>query len=76
MSRENIIRIKVVHDALEEIANEVVYVGGATVALYADRPAAEARPTDDVDIVIELMHYRDYAAVEERLREKGFENDI
>lgn len=55
--QQNITRIKVVNDALEELADEVVYVGGATVALYADRPAGESRPTDDVDILIELMHY-------------------
>ncbi len=29
MSRESITRIKVVYDALEELANEVVFVGGA-----------------------------------------------
>ena len=75
MSKESITRIKVVYDALEELANEVVFVGGATVALYADRPSGEARPTDDVDILVELMHYRDYAAIEERLRSKGFTND-
>ncbi len=75
MSRESITRIKIVYDALEELANEVVFVGGATVALYADRPSGEARPTDDVDILVELMHYRDYAAIEERLRSKGFTND-
>ena len=68
-------RIKVVYDALEELANEVVFVGGATVALYADRPSGEARPTDDVDILVELLHYRDYAVLEERLRSKGFTND-
>ena len=75
MSRESIARIKVVYDALEELANEVVFVGGATVALYADRPSGEARPTDDVDILVELIHYKDYAAIEERLRSKGFTND-
>jgi len=75
MSRESITRIKVVYDALEELANEVVFLGGATVALYADRPSGEARPTDDVDILVELMHYQDYAAIEERLRSKGFTND-
>jgi len=75
MSRESIGRIKVVYDALEELANEVVFVGGATVALYAERPSGEARPTDDVDILVELIHYKDYAAIEERLRSKGFTND-
>lgn len=57
--RENITRIKAVNDALEELPREVVFVGGATVALYADRPATEARPTDDVDILVELMHHKD-----------------
>lgn len=76
MSRESITRIRVVFDALKELANEVVFVGGATVALYADRPSGEARPTDDVDILVELMHYREYADIEERLRSKGFTNDI
>lgn len=37
--RENVVRIKVVYDALEELGREVVFVGGATVSLYADRPA-------------------------------------
>jgi predicted nucleotidyltransferase len=75
MSKESITRIKVVYNALEELAKEVVFAGGATVALYADRPSGEARPTDDVDILVELMHYHDYAAIEERLRSKGFTND-
>ena len=74
--RENRVRIKVVHDALEELATDVVFVGGATVSLYVDRPAEEARPTDDVDILVELLHYRDYAIVEEQLRKKGFTNDV
>lgn len=76
MSRqENITRIKVVHDALGELAGSCVFVGGATVDLYSTRPAGEVRPTEDVDIIIELLHYTDYAAIEERLRQKGFAND-
>ncbi|HEU4554674.1 MAG TPA: nucleotidyl transferase AbiEii/AbiGii toxin family protein [Chitinophaga sp.] len=73
---QNITRIKAVHQALEELANEVVFVGGATVSLYADRPAEEIRPTEDVDILIELMNYSNYAAIEEKLRLKGFANDV
>jgi len=72
----NIARIKAVHTALEELADSVVYVGGATVSLYRDRPASELRPTDDVDILLEITKYGDYAALEERLRSKGFVNDI
>jgi hypothetical protein len=73
--RENIARLRAVYTALGDLAKEVVFVGGATVSLYANRPAGDTRPTDDVDILIELLHYPDYAAVEERLRAMGFVND-
>jgi hypothetical protein len=39
MSRENITRIKAVNNALEELAKDVVFVGGATAFLYAQRPS-------------------------------------
>jgi predicted nucleotidyltransferase len=74
--RENITRIKAVYLALEELAPDVVFVGGATVSLYSTRPETETRPTDDVDIVVELMHYKEYAVIEEKLRSKGFVNDV
>lgn len=74
--RENIIRIKAVFHALEELAPQVVFVGGATVSLYSTRPRAETRPTDDVDIVVEVIHYTDFTAIEEKLRSKRFVNDI
>lgn len=74
--QQNILRIKAIYDALEEMADEVVFVGGATVSLYADRPASETRPTDDVDILIELAGYSAYADIETKLRSKGFVNDL
>ncbi|UOE50901.1 hypothetical protein MTO98_07395 [Mucilaginibacter sp. SMC90] len=72
---DNLVRIKVVYDALEEIATQVAFVGGATVSLYADRATQEVRPTDDIDILIELASYNGYSGVEEKLRGKGFVND-
>jgi predicted nucleotidyltransferase len=74
--RENITRIKAVYHALEELGPEVVFVGGATVFLYSTRPNVETRPTEDVDIVVEITHYSQYAAIEEKLRSKGFANDV
>lgn len=73
---QNISRIKAVYNALEEISRRVLFVGGATVSLYADRPSSETRPTDDIDILIELLDYTGYAEIEQRLRQKGFVNDI
>ena len=47
----NITRIKAVYNALGDIRNEVVFVGGATIALYADRSTSDVRPTDDPLII-------------------------
>ena len=73
----NITRIKAVSNALAKLKRPVVFAGGATVSLYADIDfREEARPTDDVDVVLELVAYKNYAAVEEQLRAIGFINDI
>lgn len=74
--RDNIVRTKVVHAALEELGPFVVYVGGATVSLYKDRIVSETRVTDDVDIVVEIAAYTEFAEIEEKLRRKGFTNDV
>ena len=73
----NITRIKAVSNALAKLETPVVFVGGATVSLYTDVEFREnARPTDDVDVIVELVAYKNYAAVEEQLRAIGFVNDI
>lgn len=72
---QNIVRIQAVRHALGTLHESVVFVGGATVSLYTDRIAEELRPTEDVDILIELASYKDYAGVEEQLRARGFVND-
>lgn len=44
--------------ALEELNNNVVYVGGAVVSLYAtDAGAEQARPTNDIDIAVQIKTY-------------------
>lgn len=73
----NITRIRAVANALKGLDQKFVFVGGATVALYTDAStASELRPTDDVDVVVELASYGGYARLEERLRAIGFINDI
>ena len=73
----NFLRIKAVATALQELNENTVFVGGATVALYADdQKSVEIRPTDDVDVVIELASYQEYANLDERLRSIGFQNDV
>ena len=72
----NIVRIKAVANALTGLKEKVVFVGGATISLYPDRPVFEVRPTDDVDIIIEILNYVDRTKLEEKLRSIGFSHDI
>ncbi|MCO5296768.1 MAG: hypothetical protein M9921_07920 [Fimbriimonadaceae bacterium] len=53
----------------------MAFLGGAVVGLLVTDPAArEPRPTQDVDVVVELATKREYDSLEERLRELGFQN--
>lgn len=71
----NLTRIKAVYNALGDLQDHVVFVGGATVSLYSDQGASEVRPTDDIDVVVEILTHKDFAILDERLRAKGFKND-
>jgi len=73
---KNITRIKSVHNALGDLRDKVVFVGGAVVSLYAERAREEVRETDDVDILVEVYTHPQYAELEEKLRSIGFENDV
>lgn len=75
---ENLLRIKSVGLILKELDQEFVFVGGATVSLYATDPelSGEVRPTNDVDVVVELASYGGYSALDEKLRSIGFVNDV
>lgn len=71
----NITRIKSVYHSLGELREKVVFVGGATVSLYVDSNTEEIRPTDDIDIVVDIYTHQEYAALDEQLRKLGFVND-
>jgi len=49
-----------------------------TVALYATFPdhTEEIRPTDDVDVVVELLSYSGYEEISEKMIVSGFSNDV
>ena len=52
------------------------FVGGAVMYFLVDRPElTEFRSTDDVDVVTAVATYAEFAALEERLREGGFQHD-
>ncbi len=65
--------ISKVAEALKELNNDVVYVGGAVVSLYIDNPAAEdIRPTKDIDISLSIATVNQLENIRVRLTKKGF----
>jgi hypothetical protein len=62
---------------LRPLLDEVVFVGGCTTALLiTDLGAAAVRTTYDVDVIVEITSYADYAIFSERLRALGFRKTV
>lgn len=68
--------VKKVATALGELNDEVAYVGGATVSIYADDPIAEdVRPTKDVDIMLRIATFAELAALQDKLASRNIYPD-
>jgi hypothetical protein len=62
--------------ALKPLLPEIVFVGGCTTGLLISDPAASpVRATDDVDVIVEVASYAEYARFSKRLRNLGFFED-
>ncbi|BFR49799.1 nucleotidyl transferase AbiEii/AbiGii toxin family protein [Nitratidesulfovibrio sp. HK-II] len=60
-----------------DLVDEVAFVGGASVALLLTDPAApDVRPTLDVDVIVEAVTRAAYYRVADRLRARGFAEDM
>lgn len=65
--------IKKISLALGEMNERVIFVGGATIGLYINDPAAEdVRATKDVDITVEIASLGELETIRQELAEKGF----
>ncbi|WP_373517166.1 nucleotidyl transferase AbiEii/AbiGii toxin family protein [Pricia sp.] len=65
--------IKKIALTLGELNNDVIYVGGATVSLYINDPAADdVRPTRDIDISLQILSIPQLEEIRELLVDKGF----
>jgi predicted nucleotidyltransferase len=65
-----------VSDVLDSLRIDYAFVGGSIVGLLLDHPGVmPMRPTDDMDIIIEVMTRREYTDLEKQLRLLGFEHD-
>lgn len=72
----NIAVVAEVAEALKEFKENMVFVGGAIVSLYTDDPAAdEIRPTQDIDLTLNIINLSHWQEVQEKLGELGFHPD-
>jgi hypothetical protein len=61
---------------LRPLLHEMVFVGGCATGLLIDDPGAgPVRGTYDVDVIVEITSYAEYALFSERLRHLGFHED-
>ncbi len=76
MTHPNLEMLRVAVKNLGELANEMVFVGGCTTGLLiTDEGAAEVRPTDDVDSIVEVTSYAQYNTFSEKLKDIDFRED-
>jgi hypothetical protein len=77
-SEDQIAALRAVARALGSLNREVVYVGGITTGLLVDDPGAPmARPTNDVDVVVDVATTTDYQVkLRNRLVRRGFREDL
>ena len=69
--------ISLVSRRLAKLKTEVVFAGDSIVGLFlTDSAAPDVRPTDDVDVIVGITKYADYASLQEELRKLGFHHDI
>lgn len=72
----NIAVVEEIAKALRELKGEMVFVGGAVISLYTDDPAAdEIRPTQDVDMTLDIVNLSHWVKVHEELARLGFHPD-
>jgi predicted nucleotidyltransferase len=76
MTDPNLAPLVKIARALGPLRDEAVFVGGSVVGLLLTDPAAQRiRPTDDIDLIVEIATRPAFARLEERLRNAGFRND-
>lgn len=72
----NIAVVSEVAEALQHIKQDMVFVGGAVVSLYTDDPAAdEIRPTQDIDMTLNIINLSHWEKVQTQLGALGFHPD-
>jgi len=77
VSNPSIEMLQTIAGGLGGLNSQVAFIGGATAGFYATNPGApEARPTFDIDCVIEIASYFKQGDLETTLRKLGFKTDL
>ncbi|GAV20525.1 hypothetical protein MMIC_P1494 [Mariprofundus micogutta] len=73
----NLEMLQLAADGLRPFLDEIVFVGGcATGLLISDSAAPPTRETKDVDVIVEVASLHDYHRLAEKLRNRGFREDL
>ncbi len=74
MADPNTELLKAIVTKLGPFADEFTFLGGCTIGLLITDPgSASARPTKDVDAIVQAATYAEYVRVEERIASLGFD---
>jgi hypothetical protein len=77
MPPPNLGALRAVAGRLDGLGLDYAFVGGSIVNLLLDHPdLSPARPTDDVDVILEVVTAERYSDVEVWIRGLGFEHDM
>lgn len=71
--------LQAVASGINKIPLDCVFVGGAIAELYVtntETETEEVRPTDDVDLVVNILTQKEYHRIEQKLRSAAFKNDM
>ncbi|MGE4350363.1 MAG: hypothetical protein AB7D28_11460 [Candidatus Berkiella sp.] len=73
MKAVNLRMLEFIASKLENLCNDLVFLGGcATAALITDPSVPEVRATFDVDCIVDAISQSEYYKIEKKLRDKGF----
>ena len=73
----NLAMLTFVAEKLEDLCDDVVFLGGCTTALFINDPVSpDVRRTLDVDCIVDVISLNRYNNISKRLREKGFSQSI
>ncbi len=77
MSNDLLTSMLLVAAKLDELALDHVFLGGSVLRFLLDAPdLTPVRQTHDVDVAIGVVAFEAYSALEEQLRQAGFDHDM